>query len=323
MRQLAMVLCLGLAPATALAQQSPDPSTLDEAQREELGRLFTRAQTAYEAQNYLEAIEALRAAHDIFGEPNILYRIGDAYENLGDLDRAAQYYREYVEAAPNASDAGLVRRRIADLERRSKELAAQLEPTKPERAALLLDTNPAGANVRLDDRAVDGATPVRVELAPGNHRVELQRDGFDSVVRDIRIDAGETISLVYQLSEKQAPPPPRRSPWPWVLAGAGIASAGTSVGFLLGAQAANNRVSQWDTERVQAYQAGNDVPARPDGYDRDTRNAVVFRNVGFVAAGVGAAALITGGLWLILRKHPKQNVAVGLTPTGISASVFF
>lgn len=306
------------------AQPALDPSTLSDEQRDELGRLFNRAQSAYQAENYLEAIEALQAAHAIFGEPNILYRIGDAYENLGDLGKAAEFYRRYADAAPGASDAGLVRRRVDDLERRAAELERRLEATQPERAALLLDSNPAGALVRLDDRAVEGETPVRVELAPGNHRIELQRDGYLSIVRDIRIDAGETISLVYQLEREPTPPPPaKRSAWPWVVSAAGIASIGTSAGLFFASRAAGQKVDAWDAERIDAYQSGGEVLPRPDRYDTNARSQVVFRNAGFVTGGIGAAALVTGTIWLLVRPTKTEDLALSFDHRSVTATLRF
>lgn len=300
--RLLVVATLILVPVVASAQAA-EPAALNAAQRAELGELFKRAQRAYEAKNYLEAIGALRAAHAIFGEPNILYRIGDAYENLGDLANAAEYYRQYVAAAPQATDAGLVQRRIDDLERRAAALEEKLTQTTPERAALLLDSNPAGAMVRLDDRAIDGVTPVRVEVAPGMHRVELQRDGFVSVVREIRIEPDETISLVYQLERIETAPPVavRPSPWPWIVGGAGVASLGASAGLLLGFRAADSRVAAWDQERLAAHDDGTQVLARPEGYDASVRNRVIFRNGAIIAGGVGVLAVAGATLWLLLR----------------------
>lgn len=322
--RLLLALSLFTLPVAVAAQQQPDPSALGEAERDELGRLFKRAQAAYEAKNYLESIEALRAAHNIFPEPNILYRIGDAYENLGDLRNAADFYRKYVEAAPTASDAGLVRRRLEDLDRRIAELEQSLQPTKPERAALLLDTNPAGAVVSLDNKPVDGETPVRVELAPGSHRVELVRPGFEPVVREIEVGAGETISLVYQL-EAVPVAPKRQSPLPWIVGGTGLVSLGASVGLLLGARSAQKQVEAWDDARLQAYEDGGEVLQRPPDYDATVRREATFRTTGYVVGGVGAAAVVGGVLWLLLRGSGDDSVAIGFDgdTVSVSASVRF
>ena len=305
------------------AQEPPDAGSLTEAQRSELGQLFARAKKAWEAENYLEAIVALEAAYVIFPEPNILHRIGEAHENVGDLASASTFYRRYVEAAPQAKDAGLVRKRVEDIERRIADLQAQRASEQPEQSALLLDTNPEGAIVRLDDKQVPGRTPVRVELDPGTHRVELRRDGFHPVVRNIEIDAGETISLVYQLDEIAAQDGPKRSAWPWVVGGVGVASLGASVGFLMGFRAADQQVTTWDDERDAAHALGSDVLERPDDYDATVRRSVVFRNLGIGAAGVGVLGVATGVVWLIARGGKKQErqqpgVVVGPAATGVA-----
>jgi len=112
-----------------LGAQPPDPSTLSDEQRDELGRLFTRARGAYESGNFLEAIALLEKAHAIFPDPSILYRIGDAYESAGDLGKAIAAYRDYLEAAVDATDRGIVTRRIEDLERRVAQAAQSVAET--------------------------------------------------------------------------------------------------------------------------------------------------------------------------------------------------
>ena len=84
----AIALAVSLAVPAVACGQTLDPSTLSAEQREAIGDLFTRARAAYEAGNFLEAVELLERAHRIFPEPNIIYRIGDAYESAGDLEDA-------------------------------------------------------------------------------------------------------------------------------------------------------------------------------------------------------------------------------------------
>lgn len=300
--------------AAPVAAQQLDPSSLSEEDRQELGRLFSRAKSAYESENYREAIAALSQAHELFPEPNILYRIGDAYENLGELEPAIEYYRRYVEAAPDASDSGLVSRRIEDLERRLASLreSVQDEPAdqEPEDAAFLIDTNPPGAAVRVDGDLVGSTTPVRLAVVPGAHTIEISLERHASLTRDVVVEAGETISLVYQLERHETPRGP--GALPWVIAGAGLVGAGVGTGLLVGASSAARRVEAWDAEREQAYANDEQVPDRPADYDGTKRRSVVWRNAGIAAVGGGVLMLAGGVVWLAVAPRPGDGGEVAV-----------
>ena len=64
----------------------------------------------------------------------------------------------------------------------------------PAPARLRIESQPAGAAARLDGRSV-GATPVEVATAPGAHRLELARDGFETWTQEVAAVAGETRTL--------------------------------------------------------------------------------------------------------------------------------
>jgi tetratricopeptide (TPR) repeat protein len=315
-QQVAVACLLGLAVALSAvpAHAQEDPSELSEAEREELGRLFSRARDAYEAENFREAIEALTRAYEIFPEPNILYRIGDAYENLGDLEPAIEHYRRYVTEAPDASDAGLISRRIEDLERRLESLRASVDDAPTEGAAFLIDTNPPGASVAIDGEVIDSATPVRLEVEPGAHSIALSLDQHIPLTREVVVEAGETISLVYQLEAEEVPPPPSGpGAAPWILGGAGLLSMGTGAVLLVGGLTAQNQVDEWDADREAAYDAGEPVPPRPADYDATKRRAVIWRNAAIITGGAGLLMVGGGVAWLALSPRPGDGaeVAVG------------
>lgn len=70
---------------------------------------------------------------------------------------------------------------------------------------LIVATVPA-ARVVVDGRAI-GATPVRMSLTPGKHRVALVALDSDAVLqrRTVTIDAGKTTRLSVQLPDRPAP----------------------------------------------------------------------------------------------------------------------
>lgn len=69
-------------------------------------------------------------------------------------------------------------------------------PPEPTRGLLLVISRP-WSNVKVDGRRV-GPTPVRLELAPGHHRLEL-RTGDGHVFRDrITLRAGQTVRVMHR-----------------------------------------------------------------------------------------------------------------------------
>lgn len=313
---LVLALTLTLVPLRATAEP-PDPATLSEEERTALGRLFTEARSEYEAEDYAAAVETLLDAYQLFPDPNILYRIGDAYENAGELEQAVRYYERYLAEAVDAPDRGLVGRRVVDLRRRLVE-AERPEEVAPAKSHLVLDSDPIGATIRIDGE-VSGSTPARVEVEAGTRAVSLTLDGYETIRRDVAVDAGETISLVYPLDPLAVEAPPSAPRWPlWVGGAGGVVLAAGGAAWLVSALAAAE-VRAWDAERDDAYQAGEPPPPRPDGYDVTARRTVHARYVAIAATSVGAALVGTAlvGLWLT----DDAQVAVG--PRGITISGAF
>lgn len=312
----ATIAVIGLSSPTVFAQ-SADPETLTDEQKSEFGRLLNAAKDAFEAERYREAVEALELAYAILPEPNIHYRIGEAYELLGELEPAITAYQRYLDEAPDVRDRSLIERRIEDLERRLGALRAELDATPAEAAdaVFLLDTNPSGAAVLIDGESSGRPTPVRVTVEPGRHVVELRLPNHQSLRREVEIAAGETISLVYQLEQTATPETSGRGPMPWVVTSIGAAGLLAGGGLLVASTAAAKRVDRWDAEREAAYASGSDVPERPVGYNEAKRNRVVFRNAALISGGVGALALIGGITWLAVGGEPRD---AGVSFTGTS-----
>lgn len=63
---------------------------------------------------------------------------------------------------------------------------------------VLFQTTPPGASVVLGERALEGTTPIvlDVDLAPGSHKVTFKREGSDVVVADLVLEEGERFAVV-------------------------------------------------------------------------------------------------------------------------------
>lgn len=68
----------------------------------------------------------------------------------------------------------------------------------PTTGALAMNSKPEGAEVKIDGRTA-GRTPLEKSLKVGTYKVRLERRGYRSRERDIRILPGETTELVFEL----------------------------------------------------------------------------------------------------------------------------
>ena len=75
-------------------------------------------------------------------------------------------------------------------------------------------SRPGGAEVYIDDvltaRTISEATPVRVELKPGDHLIELKRPGYYDWKREVEAHSGKEVAVLADL--EMLPPPPRHIP---------------------------------------------------------------------------------------------------------------
>lgn len=139
----ALVLVLSV-HASALGQElenagSEDkPASADE--RKEALRLFRDSERAYREGRFDEAARLLERAYELQQEPVLLYNLARAYEGMGELSKAADAYRRFLQLSPDAKDRGAIERRIETLEQqlaerqRLEEEKRRLEEEKKRRA---------------------------------------------------------------------------------------------------------------------------------------------------------------------------------------------
>lgn len=74
----------------------------------EVEGLEAEAIKAYEAGNFRAAAEKFEAAYEASDDPNYLYNIGRVYEEAGRLERAIEYYEQFVRAEGVGLDTRMV-----------------------------------------------------------------------------------------------------------------------------------------------------------------------------------------------------------------------
>lgn len=106
---------------------------------------FVAGTRLFSEEKWVEARAAFEEAYAIQETPLLLFNIGSTYRREGDRERAVEYYRRYLEAAPaDAELRELAEETIAELE---DELAAMREPAEstPEPVTTAPATEPTDA----------------------------------------------------------------------------------------------------------------------------------------------------------------------------------
>jgi tetratricopeptide (TPR) repeat protein len=122
----AAVLCAALAISTD--GRAEPPAATAPAEVEAARAKFEAGADAYREERYQEAIDSFRAADAIAPRAALSFNIARAYDKLGDVPHALEYYRQYLERDPNGVTAAETRARIAELEAAVKPA----EPAPPE-----------------------------------------------------------------------------------------------------------------------------------------------------------------------------------------------
>jgi tetratricopeptide (TPR) repeat protein len=108
------------------------PSVLADARTEARGH-FKRGMTAISSGKYESGIDELKRAYDLLPHPNVLFNIARAYVEMGDIENAIQYYKQYTgENPPDREEVLVIVAQLQGrLDRQRATLAAsqQVTPT--------------------------------------------------------------------------------------------------------------------------------------------------------------------------------------------------
>jgi hypothetical protein len=242
-------------------------------------RAFARAKDLFEKRDFVGAITEFQLAYRLQPHHAVQCSIARCYENLNKVVEAADYYRRCLREGAEATKIGeRIRNSLKDAEARIVSIDV-VSPGKG--GTIYVDGLPAGV------------TPRRIRVNPGDHVIEVQRNGANPARTKLQVRGGEerTVTLAPEDLAALAPasvpatqptPPPRtklRAYWFWSALGLTVALAATTT--YLGVRTLGQR---------------DDYEASPtkDGYDSFV-NSRMLTNV-FVgltaAAGVSSTLLI-------------------------------
>jgi hypothetical protein len=74
----------------------------------------------------------------------------------------------------------------------------------PAQASVSIDSSPSGADIEIDGAFV-GNTPSTVSIAPGSHRISVNKKGFAGWGRTLSVSSG-TVHLNAELEQEQPKP---------------------------------------------------------------------------------------------------------------------
>ena len=109
----------------------------DEGRRAEARTHFEAGREHHKLGRFDRAIEEYETAYRLIPLPDILFNIGQCHRNLKNQERAIFFFERFLQEAPKAPDAELVRKLIAELE---QELA--LQKVKTETATIAVASPP-------------------------------------------------------------------------------------------------------------------------------------------------------------------------------------
>lgn len=110
-------------------------------------------------------------------------------------------------------------------------LAARLRPTienTTQPTTLAVESEPDGAEVWMDGKQV-GTTPLRVPVAPGEHEIDIIKQGRRTKHVEVTLRPGVNESFSFRLARSTRVPE-----WvPWTSLGVGVASLGSGIALLV------------------------------------------------------------------------------------------
>lgn len=180
-------------PTPGSTPAQPQPNGTPALSAAQVSQAFLRcALNQFTRHEYRQAIRYFDLANRAAPSADLHYNIARAHELLNEYDEAAGAYERYLRDKVNAPDRTEVEARIRqlrDLARRRREAARQQDG----RALLTVNVDQPGARVRIDEREV-GTSPIAsgVQVQPGNHRLVVERDGYQLWQGVVRARAGET-----------------------------------------------------------------------------------------------------------------------------------
>jgi hypothetical protein len=250
-----------------------DPITATQVQKYQAQQIFVRGRDMMRQKKWQEAIGEFRASLNIVASPNTRFTIARCMIEMGALVDA------YAELAKTASDA----RALAAREARYSETADAADAERKEVGSKLvlltlkIDHLPDGATIKIGDKEIPrDALAAPIPLIPGTLDIVVMHAGIETARTTVTVGAGETTVTL----DAQPPPPKQPEPTP-------VTPPPTTI---------DASDSPW---------AAKPKPAPPPPPSPPNTS---LRTAAYVAGGIGAAGLVTFGIFGALEKGTYSDL---------------
>lgn len=148
---------------------------------------------AFSRGDYDAAIQEFKAAFDIKPSGAVLFNIAKSFERMSRYEEAIDYYQQYLDLDPNATDRPDVEEQIRRLKKSIRERFQELS----------VSSEPPGADIYLDDRntGLQGQTNFRFKVQPGPHTIFLDANGFEPVKREFVMPDDKPLALEFNMKK--------------------------------------------------------------------------------------------------------------------------
>jgi hypothetical protein len=189
--RLALVVAM-LATSSLAAAKDPSPDEVERART-----FFNAGAQAYSAARYAEAVRSFEQAYELAPRPQLLFSLAQAERkeffasNDGSyVRRAIAHYKQYLEQVPSGGRRSEATEAKADLESRLSRLDPQqaaAAPVEKRKARVTVYSATTGAQA-----SIDGGPPQELpyfgDLEPGKHRVRVFAEGYFDGEREVSGD---------------------------------------------------------------------------------------------------------------------------------------
>lgn len=273
------------------------------------GQAFTEGQRAYKKGDFRHAGESFEKAYLLYPKLPALWNAARAWQEAGELTRAANLYYKYLSLAPpSAPDRD---RAIKSLNQLNEKLS-RIEVHGGDFTDVQLDGAPVAGLADAPDHTM------AVYVNPGEHVLTGTKNG-EHTRQTTTVAAGAVVSVVLVLEEKkqQFPPPPPvvlETPKssglpPWVLLiGGGLTAASLGVTIWSGLDT-NSQKSTFDASPTQQN--------LDDGRSKEVRTNVLIG----VTAGLAVLTGVTAAFLVDWKGKPKSKEQAPETKAAVNVGV--
>jgi hypothetical protein len=315
-----LVVVIGLAVAQLPAARAQGAPPAQNASGTSYDTLIDNALNEYRLGHWIEAKAYFAQAHAIQPNARTLRGLGLVCYELRKYVEAIGYFQQAL-TNPTRPLTDTMREGVSQLLRDAERFVSRIE----------LQLTPTDATLAIDGRPVQRDAEGRMLVDAGRHELTAEAPGYDSAIRSLTSDGGETIKLNVQLRSNQAVsetlPASATQPTaasseddsevasslPWIV----VAASGVVMitgGVFLG-------ISLSDKADIEDTKAGS---RSWDEVESAYNRVPVFSTAGSIMLGVGAAGVVAGLAWKFWPKNSEQETAtLRVSPSGVAVRVGF